>query len=169
MEIERVFLLDRLPDLPPTAEPLRIEQGYLPDPEPGDAVGAVLEGRLRRVTRADGRIECVHTVKRGLGRVREETERSIDAADFERDWPLTEGRRLSKTRYRVPDGDFVWEIDDFDQLDLVIAEVELDHADRHVEPPGWLAPRVRREVTEDPRFRNFNLARCVAGELVPPG
>ena len=57
MEIERVFLLDRLPTLPSDAERLRIEQGYLPDPEPGIDAGAVLEGRLRRVTRDNGRVE----------------------------------------------------------------------------------------------------------------
>ena len=30
-EIERVFLLDRLPDLPDGAEAVRVEQGYLPE------------------------------------------------------------------------------------------------------------------------------------------
>ena len=66
------------------------------------------------------------------------------------------GRIIRKVRYRVPRGDLAWEIDVFagDNAGLVIAEVELDAADREIELPDW----VGKEVTSDPRYLNVNLA-----------
>jgi CYTH domain-containing protein len=154
LEIERVFLLRAMPDLPPGAEALRIEQGYLPEPGEGD-----VEGRLRRTTRPDGRVKLVHTVKKGLGLVREESERELDEAEFDRLWPRTAGRRLTKTRHVVPCGALRWEVDRFDGFDLVLAEIELPAPDTPVTLPAWLAPHVVREVTEEPAFRNYELAR----------
>lgn len=152
LEIERVFLLSRLPDLPPH-EAVRIEQGYLPD----DGAAGV-EGRVRRSTKG-GQVRCVHTVKKGLGLVRTEVEREIPVLEFERLWPSTAGRRIVKTRHKVKEGDLTWEVDRFDGLDLVLAEVELPSADTPVTPPAWLAPHIVREVTEDPSYRNYEIAR----------
>jgi len=157
LEIERVFLLERPPELPPGAEAIEIEQGYLPDDEAGD--GPFAEGRLRRKRYPDGRVACVHTIKRGEGMVREEQERAIDEAELEAAWPRTAGRRIRKTRHRVDDGGRTWEVDVFRDMDLAMAEVELDSAEAEVELPAWLAPVVRREVTDDPRYRNYELAR----------
>ncbi|MGE0707388.1 MAG: adenylate cyclase [Planctomycetota bacterium] len=161
-EIERVYLLSGLPELPPGAEPWRIEQGYLPEHEL-DAPDC-LEGRVRRKTAPTGKTSYVHTIKRGQGLVREETERAIDAAEFEAAWGRTLGRRISKTRHRVREGELVWEVDVFDELPLVMAEVELPYAEYPVELPAWLAPHVVRELTEDSRYRNFALAT----EGLPP-
>ncbi|MCO5170711.1 MAG: adenylate cyclase [Planctomycetes bacterium] len=154
LEIERVFLLARLPDLPAGAEAVRIEQGYLPD----EGVAGV-EGRIRRATDAAGRARCTHTVKRGLGLVRTEEERALAPEEFERLWPATAGRRLVKTRHKVREGALVWEVDAFEGLDLVLAEVELPSTDHAVTPPAWLAPHVVREVTEEAEYRNFAIAR----------
>ena len=72
---------------------------------------------------------------------------------------LTEGRRLRKRRYRVPEGNLVWEIDQFLDRDLVLAEVELGPgAPTEVEIPAWLRPHVEREVTGDEAYSNFKLA-----------
>lgn len=161
-EIERVYLLDRLPHLPDHAQPWRLEQGYLPDPSPGsggpEEPGLFYEGRVRRKVSPEGKESFVHTIKRGSGLVREETERAIDAAEFAAAWALTEGRRISKTRYKVKEGPVTWEIDAFDELPLVMAEVELERVDQVAELPEWLAPCVLRELTEDERYRNFALA-----------
>ncbi len=167
MEIERVFLLDGLPELPERAEALRIEQGYFPPVEQNDGTLSGPErheGRLRRITFPDGSTQCVHTVKYGAGMIRHERERRISSEEFERHWPHTEPRRLTKTRYRVSEGPLTWEIDDFDQFDLVLAEVELADADQQVNLPDWLAGRVTREVTDDSKFLNYNLACRLAGE-----
>lgn len=158
-EIERVFLLDRLPELPAGAEPWRIEQGYLPDPPAGERpADAFYEGRVRRKVSPQGRESFVHTIKQGSGLIREETEVALEATAFAAAWVLTEGRRISKTRHRVREGGLVWEIDEFDDLPLVMAEVELDDPEQPAPFPAWLAPRVVRELTEDPRYRNFALA-----------
>jgi CYTH domain-containing protein len=139
-----------MPQLPAGAERVGIEQGYLPES------GA----RLRRVTGADGTVRCWLTIKRGTGLVREETERRLDPDEFERDWPRTVGARIRKTRHRVPDGGLRWEIDEFLDRDLVLAEVELPAPDTPVAPPAWLAGAMIREVTEDPRYANVALARA---------
>lgn len=157
-EIERVYLLDRLPELPPEAAAWRIEQGYLPDPPAEAAEGEYFEGRVRRKVSPAGEESFVHTIKRGRGLVREETERDLPADEFASSWARTEGRRICKTRYKVPVGELTWEIDAFDDLPLVMAEVELEAEDQAVSLPDWLAPRVLRELTEDARYRNYALA-----------
>ena len=157
LEIERTYLLARLPDLPPGHTQLKIEQGYLPDPEP-EGAGEVLEGRIRRTVYPDGAVKCTHTIKRGEGLVRTEEERAIDEAEFEAHWAATAGRRLRKVRHKVPVGNHVWEVDQFLDVELVLAEVELTSADEVVELPAWLADCVVQDVTELRAWRNFNLA-----------
>lgn len=154
LEIERVWVLRTMPEVPAGAERWTIEQGYLPLSDEPDFP----EGRLRRIVRPDGTELFRHTVKRGAGMVREETERSIDAADFARMWPQTEGRRIEKTRYRVKDGALLWELDRFHSLPLVMLEVELQDVSQMAELPGWARGLVVREVTEDARYRNAALA-----------
>lgn len=65
---------------------------------------------------------------------------------------------VEKTRYRVPRGGHVWEIDVFHGANdgLVIAEVELGAEDEAIDLPDWIG----HEVTGDPRYYNANLARC---------
>ena len=65
----------------------------------------------------------------------------------------------------VPDGDFVWEIDEFLDRELVLAEVELPTPATRPALPHWLADYVVREVTEDNRYTNYELAK--SGERAP--
>lgn len=167
LEIERVFLLDRLPELPASLEGSgelwHIDQGYFPEPTTASVGtdGSVPEGRIRRIQRPDGSCRYVHTIKSGLGLVREETERTLTPEQFEGLWPRTEGRRLRKTRLRIEVEGQLWELDRFLDLkgELVLAEAELPSEDTPLVPPPWLEERILREVTEDPRFRNYQLAR----------
>jgi len=53
----------------------------------------------------------------------------------------------------------VWEVDEFTDRDLWLAEVELPSADHEAKPPDWLAPHIVREVTNEPEYLNINLAR----------
>jgi CYTH domain-containing protein len=155
-EIERVWILRGMPKLPPRTPTWRIDQGYLPE----HAVDAVdfREGRIRRVERDDGSVQFVHTVKQGQGVVRQESDRVLDREQFERLWPLTLGRRIRKTRHRAADGGLIWEIDQFMDLPLVMAEVELPREDAPCPFPAWLAPEIVREVSHEPRYRNHALA-----------
>jgi CYTH domain-containing protein len=150
-EIERVWLLIAVPEIPAGAERWTIEQGYL------DAASGV-EGRVRSITYPDGRREFVHTIKSGEGLVREESERAITGEEFDRLWPSTLGRRIRKVRHRVREGALVWEVDEFLDWPLAMAEVELPDTSTEVTPPGWLRGVMGREVTNDPRYRNSALA-----------
>jgi CHAD domain-containing protein/CYTH domain-containing protein len=150
LEIERKYLLRDLPSLEGASETVEILQGWLP----GDAV----RERLRR-TDSNGSQRFYRTIKAGAGLARVELEDETDPHLFETLWSLTEGRRVRKRRFKVPEGDRVWEIDEFLDRDLVLAEVELPSADTTVELPGWLAPHVVREVTNEAEYKNENLAR----------
>jgi CYTH domain-containing protein len=78
---------------------------------------------------------------------------------FEQLWSLTEGRQVLKRSYRIAEGDRVWEVDDFFDRDLVIAEAELPGSLEQVELPDWLRPHVVREVTGEDPYLDEGLAR----------
>jgi len=155
VEIERKYLLRFLPDEARDGHRLDIAQGYIP--------GAQLHERVRRVSirHGTGRVEehFYRTVKLGDGVARTEIEEETTAAIFEAMWPLTKGHRLRKRRFRVDVDDRTWELDEFKNRELVLAEIELDSEDEPVTFPDWLAPAVQREVTTEPAFQNINLAR----------
>ena len=70
---------------------------------------------------------------------------------------LCEQPLVEKTRYRVPVGDHVWEVDCFEGANrgLVVAEVELDHPDEAFQRPEWIGA----EVSHLPRYYNVALVR----------
>jgi CYTH domain-containing protein len=149
-EIERKYLLSALPERARGAPSVEIEQGWMPGGDP--------RTRLRRETSAEG-VRFLRTIKQGRGLRRSEVEEDIPAAEFERLWPATEGCRVRKRRYRVSEGDLVWEVDEFRDRPLVLAEVELPAEGHPVELPAWLRPVLVREVTEESTYVNLSLAR----------
>lgn len=151
-EIERKFLLSRLPDLPAGASSIEIEQGYLP--------GEHLLERLRHTNMDEGEEHWFRTVKVEDGLSRIELEEEGHAELCEAMWPFTEGHRLRKRRHSVrEDGDHVWEVDEFLDRALVLAEVELSSEHDEVMPPRWLRDVLVREVTDEREFSNAELAR----------
>jgi CHAD domain-containing protein/CYTH domain-containing protein len=150
-EIERKFLLRRMPPLPEGAVRTEIVQGYLP--------GNHLQERVRRVRRAGEPPRYYRTVKLGSGISRTEIEEEADQATFRRLWSLTKGRRIRKLRFKVPDGDLTWEIDRFAGRRLVLAEIELPSEDFDVQIPEWLRDHIDRDVTGEDAYVNINLAR----------
>ena len=146
-EIERKFLVRKLPaDL--TTHPFtEISQGYLVSMDEG------LQVRLRKTGE-----RYSLTYKRGTGNVREEREVELTAEQFHALWPATEGKRLVKTRYEIPFGDRTVEIDLYHERHegLVVAEVEFDEEEeaKNFQPPNWLGD----DVTGDPRYSNQLLA-----------
>lgn len=66
---------------------------------------------------------------------------------------------VKKRRHRVREGPVVWEIDDFADRKLVLAEVELKDKDQDVDIPKWLRPHVVRDVTDEDEYQNVKLAR----------
>lgn len=151
IEIERKFLLNGLPDRVRSAPVLELDQGYIP----GDRI----RERIRR-SRSDAGVAYYRTLKSGSGLQRSEIEDETTEDFFTAVWPLTRGARVQKRRYLVPEGDVVWEIDEFvDRQGLWLAEVELEHVHHAVTVPDWLAPFVVREVTEEREFSNRSLAK----------
>jgi CYTH domain-containing protein len=145
-EIERKFLVERLPDRMATLSFDPIDQGYLAIGEDGTEV------RLRRMGGY-----CYLTVKSEGGLVRQEQEIELDPAQFEALWPATEGKRLRKRRYTFEEAGHMVELDVYqDQLDgLLVAEVEFETV-RDAEayqPAAWFG----REVTGMTVFKNKKL------------
>jgi adenylate cyclase len=150
-EIERKYLLRELPGRVASAASIEIDQGYLP--------GIKINERIRRAIGDDG-VKFFRTMKFGAGMDRLELEDETTEEFFLATWPLTRGARVWKRRYLVPEGEIVWEIDEFlDRSGLWLAEVELDHVDHVVPIPEWLAPSVVREVTFEKGYSNRALAR----------
>jgi adenylate cyclase len=145
LEIERKFLVDRLPDGLDDNPSSEIEQGYL-------AITDEVEVRVRRYG-----AQAFLTVKSSGSEVRVEEEIEIDARRFAALWPLTDNRRIEKRRYRIPAGALTIELDVYHGRlsGLRVAEVEFEspEAAAAFTPPDWIG----REVTGDPRYKNQRL------------
>ena len=149
-EIERKYLLTGVPDIAREHPVVEIEQGYVP--------GGRLRERIRRVHHQGG-IDYKRTVKLGRGVERFELDEPTTREVFEAMWPLTAGARVLKRRYEIPHDGLVWEIDEFTDRELYLAEVELPAADVRPTVPDWLEPYVVREVTDEPGYVNVKLAK----------
>jgi CYTH domain-containing protein len=150
-EIERKFLLTRLPSLEGrNASSVLIEQGWLP--------GTSLRERLRSVS--GGPVtRYFRTLKLGSGVRRTELEEEVTAEVHAELWPRTLGCRLRKRRHRVREGELMFEIDEFLDRELVLAEVELPDEEVALVLPDWLTPSVVREVTGEPDYTGGGLGR----------
>ena len=146
-EIERKFLLKRLPDKLRRSRHYIIEQGYLATEPAGRQVRLRKKGKTASLT-----------FKVGRGAHREEREIRLSPKQFAALWPGTAGRRLRKLRYEIPWNNLLIEIDVYrgKHAGLVVAEVEFP--DRvtcnQFKPPPWFD----REVTGEKRYSNVRLA-----------
>jgi CYTH domain-containing protein len=147
-EIERKFLIKQVPPDLEDHPHKTIDQGYLAANSDGVQV------RLRRA--GD---QFFLTYKRGTGLTREEREVELTRTQFDQLWPGTEGHRLTKTRYDVPLGKHIAEIDVYHGKNsgLMVAEVEFDDEEqcKKFEPPDWFG----KEVSGEARYSNVKLAR----------
>ncbi|MEO8205397.1 MAG: adenylate cyclase [Chthoniobacterales bacterium] len=150
-EIERRFLIEEYPKLN-GFKSYKVVQGYLTN------LPTVV--RLRKAGE-----EYFLTAKRGPQADHEEREIKLTKAQFDVLWPMTAGRQISKTRYRIPYGELTIELDFFHgpHEGLKIAEVEFSSHLTLVafKPPAWFG----EEITDDFRYANVNLAT----EISPPG
>ena len=144
LEIERKFLLKFMPDLD-SEEALKLRQGY------------ITTGRTEVRLRSDGKCNTL-TCKRGEGLVRQEYEISVTDDQFDALWPLTDGCRISKTRHRLGHHGKTIEIDVYEGSlrPLMVAEVEFDSESESQE--FQIPDFIGREVTDDHRYKNKNLA-----------
>ena len=146
-EIERKFLVKRLPENLKQSRSFVIEQGYLATESAGRQV------RLRKT----GNTTSL-TFKVGRSSHREEREIKLSQKQFAALWPGTVGRRLRKVRYEIPWEDLLIEVDIYRgrHAGLVVAEVEFPNSARcrRFKAPGWFG----REVTREKRYSNVRLA-----------
>lgn len=88
---------------------------------------------------------------------RKEWEFSIPLKDAEEMIGICLPGKIEKTRFMVPSGNHLFEVDVFHDknVGLVIAEIELSSEDEPFEKPEWLG----KEVTGQPEYYNVNLVR----------
>lgn len=149
-EIERKFLLSRIPDRVRAMQGTFIEQGWIP--------GHRIHERIRRSSAPGRPPTFTRTIKLGDLGARIELEDECDAELFAALWPLTRRARIRKHRYPVAHGAHVWEIDVFLDRPLVVAEIELRTLGEPFDVPDWLAPYIVSDVTDDPAYTNSAMA-----------
>jgi adenylate cyclase len=150
VEIERKWLVARLPEDLGAWEAAELEQGYV-------AITDAAEVRVRRRGGANG--DAVLTVKSAPGLRRVEEEVAIAPGAFRRLWALTEGRRIVKLRHsrEVAPG-IVLELDVYAGALEGLATLEVEFADEDA-ARGWSPPEwVGRELTGDKAYANQALA-----------
>lgn len=145
MEIERKFLITKLPEDLEDYPRVQIEQGYL------------CTAPVVRVRRQDD--DYILTYKSGGFMVREEYNLPLSRESYEHLRGKADGILLSKTRYQIPlPKDLLIELDVFDAPyeGLYLAEVEFaDEETAHAfVPPDWFG----REVTYEAGYHNSTLS-----------
>jgi len=149
IEIERKFLVRDESWRPHVDRHVEIRDGLI----------AITDTRKVRVRICDNRTATL-TVK-------SKTE-SLANAEFEYGIPLSDaeelmahhcvGPELAKTRYFVPHGERMWQVDVYAGIldGVILAEVELPTEATEVALPPW----VSREVTGDAEYKKFNMVRA---------
>ena len=147
-EIERKFLVKNESFKSLATAKKKIAQGYLnTNPE-----------RTVRVRIAD---EKAFLTIKGKG-----NETGMTRFEWEKEIPLEEAKSLlelcekgviEKTRFEIPSGKHLFEVDEFygENVGLIIAEIELSDENEAFEKPDWLG----KEVTNDERFYNAYLSK----------
>ena len=152
MEIERKFLVNKIPENLENYEKIEIEQGYLTN-KPTIRIRKANEKYILTIKSKFG-------VSKNGSIVNNEHELEITAKEYEHLKKKIDGRVLKKTRYIIPlDNGLKVELDIFKErlFGLVFAEVEfqsLEMADNFVKP-DWLG----RDVSDDKRYRNSSIVK----------
>ena len=145
MEIERKYLIRRLPENPSQYQCKKIAQGY------------ICTNPVVRIRKSDDEYYLTYKGK-GL-MAREEYNLPLTQEGYEHMLPKIDGRLIEKSRYLIPlDGKLTAELDIFegDLAPLIIVEVEFDSLDaaNSFIPPEWFG----EDVTESRKYHNSNLA-----------
>ena len=156
LEIERKYLIRRPNEeelrMVPGIRVLQMEQVYLLSAD-GE------RSRIRRIEEG-GRLSFFHTKKRDVTSVtRIEVEREISEDEYQMLLASADPARhpICKTRFCLPYGDRVFEIDLFPGWkDTALMEVELGSELETIAFPPQI--EILKEVTEDLSFRNSSLA-----------
>lgn len=145
IEIERKYLIRRLPENLSQYQCKKIAQGY------------ICTNPVVRIRKSDDEYYLTYKGK-GL-MAREEYNLPLTQEGYEHMLPKIDGRLIEKSRYLIPlDGKLTAELDIFegDLAPLIIVEVEFDSLDaaNSFIPPEWFG----EDVTESRKYHNSNLA-----------
>lgn len=147
IEIERKFRVKNTTFLENIKTSFKITQGYLNSDK----------NRTVRVRIKDSQgVITIKGVSSDNGLSRFEWEKEISYEDAVQLMSLCEGFVIDKTRFIVPFGEVVFEVDVFGGANkgLIIAEVELQSENQIFEKPDWLG----EELTGDERYYNAYLS-----------
>jgi len=147
MEIERKFLV-KGEYKSHAVRSFSIVQGYL----------SSVTGRTVRIRiKGDKGFITIKGKSNESGLSRYEWEKEIPLNEAEELLLLCEPGAIDKTRYEIPVGKHIFEVDEFygDNMGLILAEVELDSEDESYTTPDWLGI----EVTGDRRYYNSSMTK----------
>jgi len=147
LEIERKFLVKQNAYKQGARSKTRIAQGFL-NTHPERTVRVRIKGDSGYLT--------VKGLGNKSGTTRFEWEIEIPVKEATDLMDLCEPIILEKTRYEVPMGKHIFEVDEFsgENHGLVVAEIELEHEDEPFKRPDWLG----EEVTGDSKYYNSQLS-----------
>lgn len=145
MEIERKYLIHKLPKDLENFDSLKIEQGYL------------CREPVVRIRRENQNYYLTYKSKGFL--VREESNLPLTKEAYDHLLKKVDGRVITKTRYIIPlESDLKIELDIFegDLEGLLLAEVEFPHEEtaNAFTPPQWFG----EDVTFSEKYQNSNLS-----------
>ncbi|WP_313461219.1 CYTH domain-containing protein [Stenotrophomonas sp.] len=152
LEIERKYRVTSDAWRDQAHEVVPMAQGYLNDIASLDSGAQKASVRVR----IQGEQAFLNLKSREIGHTRQEFDYPIPVDEARALLALCVGGLIDKRRHLVRHGGLLWEVDEFlgDNAGLVVAEVELEHADQAIELPEW----VGEEVTDEVRYYNLALA-----------
>jgi len=147
IEIERKFLIKPTNFETLAQSKLTIAQGYL-----NSQAARTVRVRLKH----DKGYLTIKGPSNATGTSRFEWEKEISFQDARALLALCEDYIIAKTRYLIPFGQHIFEVDVFHDKNkgLILAEVELQHEDEIFEKPDWLG----EEVTGQQQYYNSYLS-----------
>ncbi|WP_372474643.1 CYTH domain-containing protein [Capnocytophaga sp. ARDL2] len=147
IEIERKFSLKNTNFLASATKSYKITQGYL---------NSLPERTVRIRTKGNKGFITIKGKSNENLTSRFEWEKEIPVEEALQLLALCEDFVIEKTRYEVPFGNHLWEIDVFHGANegLMIAEIELESENEQFDLPDW----VDNEITLDNRFFNAYLS-----------
>lgn len=156
IETERKFLLKNIPDVK-YDDIIDITQYYL-------KLDSGWE-RYRKSEHLDGTIKYYKTIKRFIEYgSSEENEVELSESNYDKlielcNSKVFETRVLEKRRhvYKMKKG-LKWEIDKLKDVNIVIAEIELENINQKFKTPDWLKDEIIMEVTEYDSLSSRSLA-----------
>ncbi len=148
IEIERKFLVKSNDYKSEATSKKRIVQGFL-NTHPKRTVRVRIKGNNGFLT--------IKGISNEAGTTRFEWEKEIAVSEAEALLKICEETVIEKTRYEIPEGSYMFEVDEFmaENEGLVIAEIELKNENDPFERPKWLG----EEVTGQLKYYNSLLSK----------